>query len=361
MPPGPGAAASRAVDRGDAVNLPLGLKHAIRAVANVHRQGAQPNIFLFATARGGSTWLMEILASQPGMKYYDEPLNLRRPNVASVGLFKDWDALMPGTGDAAKVIGFLQALARGRHGALNPPPLRPYHRLFTDRIVFKLHELEHMMGDVARACHGVVLFLLRHPVPTSQSRKEFPRLHLYPGSPYFDALLPDPARRREIAALAGSGTHLQRGVVAWCYQNLVPLTKPDFDGLVVTYEELVLNPVKGRDLLCDRFQFPDRDGMLRAFERPSSNIAMSNTQTLQMMTDADARARRVKLVTKWKGTITPDEERQVSHIMDLFGLDVYNGTSPLAADRYLHFADTPALLAGEPAARSITWPDSVVR
>jgi hypothetical protein len=179
----------------------------------------------------------------------------------------------------------------------------------------------------------------------------FPRLHLYPGSPYYDALIADPARRREIAGLAESGTHLQKGVVAWCYQNLVPLTRPDFDGLVVTYEELVLNPVKSRDLLCDRFQFPDRDGMLRAFERPSSNIAMSNTQTLEMMHDADARARRVKLVTKWEGKITPEERQQVSHIMDLFGLDVYTGASAIAAPRFLHFADTPSLLADPPAAR----------
>lgn len=331
------------------MNLPLGLKHAVRAVSNVHRQGAQPNIFLFATARGGSTWLMEILASQPGMKYYDEPFNIRRPNVASVGLFQDWDAFMPGTGDDAKVIQFLQELGRGKHGALNPVPFRPYHRLFTDRIVFKMHELEHMMGEVARACNAVILFLLRHPVPTSQSRKVFPRLHLYPNSPYYDRLIGDPSRLREIAALAESGTHLQRGVVAWCYQNLVPLTTPDVDGLVVTYEELVLNPVKARDLLCDRFKFTDRDGMLHAFERPSSNIAMSNTQTLEMMNDADARARRVKLVTKWQGTITPEERQQVSSIMDLFGLDVYSGASALAAGRYLHFADTAALL-GEPAA-----------
>jgi hypothetical protein len=331
------------------VNLPLGLKHAIRAVANVHRQGVQPNIFLFATARGGSTWLMEILASQPGMKYYDEPLNLRRPNVASVGLFRDWDELMPGTGDDGKIIGFLQELGRGKHGALNPAPFRPYHRLRTDRIVFKMHELEHMMGEVAKACNGVILFLLRHPIPTSQSRKVFPRLHLYPRSPYYDRLISDPSRRREIAALAESGTHLQRGVVAWCYQNLVPLTNPDFGGLTVTYEELVLNPVKARDLLCDRFNFTDREGMLNAFERPSSNIQMSNSRTLEMMNDADARARRVKLVTKWKGTITPDEERQVSHIMDVFGLDVYGGTSPLAAARYLHFPDTASLL-GTPAA-----------
>ena len=286
------------------------------------------------------------------MKYYDEPLNLRRPNVASVGVFQDWDAFMPGTGDPARVIRFLQELGTGKYGALNPAPFRPYHRLFTERIVFKMHELEHMMGEVARACSAVILFLLRHPVPTSQSRKVFPRLHLYPVSPYYDQLIDDPSRRREIAGLAESGTHLQRGVVAWCYQNLVPLKKPDFDGLVVTYEELVLNPVKSRDLLCDRYAFPDRDGMLLAFERPSSNIEMSNSRTLEMMNDADARARRVKLVTKWKGTITPDEERQVSHIMDLFDLDVYDGTSPLAAARYLHFADTPSLLGAPAAARA---------
>ena len=46
----------------------------VKRLANVHRQGEKPNIFLFSTARSGSTWVVEMLATQPGMKLIDEPL-----------------------------------------------------------------------------------------------------------------------------------------------------------------------------------------------------------------------------------------------------------------------------------------------
>ena len=67
----------------------------IKTISNIHIQGDKKNIFLFATPRGGSTWVMEILASQPGMKYYDEPFSIRRPNVQKVSRFTKWEDLMP--------------------------------------------------------------------------------------------------------------------------------------------------------------------------------------------------------------------------------------------------------------------------
>jgi hypothetical protein len=63
---------------GTRIGLTRRLQLLVKALTNVHRQGPLPNVFLFATPRSGSTWLMEIIASQPGFKYYDEPLNPRR-------------------------------------------------------------------------------------------------------------------------------------------------------------------------------------------------------------------------------------------------------------------------------------------
>ena len=146
----------------------------MRAASNIHVQGSEPNIFLFATARGGSTWVMEIIASQPGMKHYDEPLNVRRDNVAHTGLFPNWPSIMPETGDPERVIRYLNALATGEYRFMNPAPFRPHHRWFTHRIVFKIHELEHLIGRIALECHGQVVYLLRHPIPTTQSRRVLP-------------------------------------------------------------------------------------------------------------------------------------------------------------------------------------------
>jgi len=327
-------------------------KYALKAVSNIHRQGALQNIFLFATARGGSTWAMEILASQPGMKYYDEPFNIRRDNVARAGLFRTWESLMPDSGDPDRVIGFLNALRDGEYPHMNPPPFRPHHRLMTNRIVFKIHQVEHLIGRIARECNGQVVLLLRHPIPTTLSREVFPRLELFLSSRFYDDLIGRGARLREIHRIGARGSKLQRGVVSWCYNNLIPLRHADVDALIVSYEELVLNPARCCDLLLDRLHFDDRRSMLAAFHRAAANISMSGADTARVISEADLRARNEYLVSRWQTQVTDQDRADVSAIMDLFGLDAYSGDALLPHARYLHFDDTIDLVDRGETARA---------
>jgi len=318
-------------------------KWVLKSVSNIHRQGPLPNVFLFATPRGGSTWVMEILASQPGVKYYDEPFNIRRANVIRTGLFPDWESLMPESGDGTQVVDYLNGLVSGAYPHMNPPPFRPNHRLITNRIVFKIHELEHLIGRIAKDCRGQVIYLLRHPIPTTLSRRVLPRLELFLASPYYGRLIGEGPELREIRRLGREGTALEKGIVSWCYENLLPLHHADFEGLFVTYEELVLNPARSCDLLLNRLQFTDRASMLEAFSQPSANINMSSKETQSMMTEADVRARRAYLVGKWKSKVTSEEVASVSRVMELFGEDVYRAEDVLSHPRYLHFEDTREL------------------
>ncbi len=76
------------------MNFKKSVKYLLNIVSNVHIQGEKKNIFIFSTPRSGSTWLMEIIASQSGFKFYDEPFNIRRENVQKAGYFSDWDELL---------------------------------------------------------------------------------------------------------------------------------------------------------------------------------------------------------------------------------------------------------------------------
>jgi hypothetical protein len=320
------------------------LKYLVRSFCNVHRQGANPNIFLFATARGGSTWLMEILASQPGIKYYDEPFNIRRAVVARAGVFTTWDSVMPDTGDPERIVAYLNDIANGRYPFMNPPPFRPHYRFFTNRIVFKVHELEHMMGVVAERCRGQIVYLLRHPIPTTLSRHQFPRLDAFLASSYYARLIGDDARWQEIRRRGSTGSHLQRGTVSWCLENLVPLKHQDFEGLFVSYEELVLNSKRAAQLLLEKLRFSDRDAMVRAFDQPSTNISMSSAETRSMIQASDEQRRRGYLVSKWRSKISPADERDVAAVLDLFGIDDYRANEVLPHRRWLHFLDTSSFL-----------------
>ena len=325
------------------MKIPLRLKFCVRAIGNLHRPGSKPDILLFATPRGGSTWLMEILSSQPGMKFFDEPLNPRRDYAAPVGL-TSWEQLMPDTGEPEWVIDFLRALQRGKKGALNPTMFTRNHRFVTNRIVFKIHEIEHLMRRVTRECGARAVYLVRHPIANSISRHQLPRLPVFLQSAHYAGLIGDEEKLGEIRSLGSSGSYFQKAIVSWCFENIDALRFKAFDGLLVTYEELVLNPERACDLLLSYFEFSDREAMLGAFERPAENIGMSNRNTIDVMQSSESHVRRYGLVTKWRNQVSDIEISQAAAIMRLFGIDAYEAEDIVAKPAYLLFPDTPKLL-----------------
>ena len=54
------------------------MKALVKGLSNFHKRGPLPDIFLFSTARGGSTLIAESLVTQGKIKLCDEPLNLRK-------------------------------------------------------------------------------------------------------------------------------------------------------------------------------------------------------------------------------------------------------------------------------------------
>jgi hypothetical protein len=157
-------------------------------------------------------------------------------------------------------------------------------------------------------------------------------------------LLDDARAHERISALAAEGTHYQRAVISWCYENLVALRQPVPAWLFVTYEELVLNPERSSELLMQRLQLTDRTAILQAFDRPAANIQLSHEQTLAALNTADARRRRHRLVTKWMDRVSEPQRCQAAEVLDLFRVDAYRVDSALASPRYLHFDDTAAIL-----------------
>lgn len=321
----------------------------LRSISNIHRSGKQKDIFLFATARGGSTWMMEILSSQPGIKYYDEPVNIRRLNVQRTKRFPEWRDIMPDSHRNGDIIAYLKDLQQNRHRFLNPAPFRRNYRLRTNRIVFKIHALEHMINEIKDRCDGQVVFLLRHPIPTTLSRHEFPRLDQFILSCYHRSEFLDDHQAKEIWQIYCKGSKLQKGVLSWCFENFVPLRYSDSrDWLVLTYEELLLNPEKLCKTVADFLSLPRIDSMLQAVNTPAANIRMSKQDTFDILKNTNEQRKKSALVTKWKSRISDVEERSCFEVLDLFGLDAYLYNRFVAHDRYLHFPATSTMLAHNP-------------
>jgi hypothetical protein len=326
------------------------LKYLIKSISSWHIQGDKKNIIVNATPRGGSTWLMGLIASQSGMKYYDEPFNIRRDNVQRVGLFKDWSDLLPDNCEKDKVFGLLNDLAKNRYRFMNPPPFRKNHRIVTNRIVFKLHEWEFMINEIAQVCNCQVVYLIRHPIPNSLSREQIPRLDYFIKSAYYRDKYLDASQFNNVKQIYLSGSKLQKYVLSWCFENVDSLKSSDLsDWLIISYEELVLNSDKTCKLLVDHLELDDYASLLKNVSKPALNIALSRQETHEVMRAPDDLKRKRKLITRWKSKIDDDQERLALEVLSIFGLNDYSFGRFTPAKRLLNFANTNGLLENNAA------------
>lgn len=329
---------------GPARELLRSVKYAAKRAGNFHRQGALPNVFLFSPARSGSTWLMELIASQPGFKFYDEPLNLRRHNVQKAGICNSWADLVPGGTKDDSLISYLKDLEKNRIPFMNPPPFRRNHRFVTNRIVFKLLALEHLIERVELEMGAKIVFLVRHPIPTTLSRKQLPRLNHFVQSERVWEKYLDTEKKAAALRIVSEGSDFEKGILSWCIQTAISLSAKTRDAwLTITYEELVLNPERCARLLCNDLQLKAPERMLKAMTRPAKNIALSGRETKGLLEKESAERNR-EIVTRWKSQISKEEEKRAFDIVGTFGLRLYEQNRFIAASDFLHFPGTAEMV-----------------
>ena len=299
---------------------------------NLHVRSGQPDVLLFATPRGGSTWFMELVCSQPGFRYCNEPLNVRSAEIRRISGIGSWEELYS-TAAAEKLERYFSGLLDGSIDLRNPNPFRPHYRFFTRRVVAKI-----IHGGVDRinwfrdTFNARILYVLRHPIAVSLSRQELPFLPHFTGSEYTRHFSHEQIElAREII---GSGNRLQRGVLAWCLHNRVPLRDASDDWTVVTWEQAVLQPLPVIEHLCRKLDLSQPERIMRHLHVPSGVIHKSDAPTQTLLREASSDERQSTLVRKWSFTVSPEETTGAMGILEAFGIDAYRQGDFLPADKY---------------------------
>lgn len=289
---------------------------------------------------------MELFASQPGMKFYDEPFNIRRRNVQHSAVFTAWRELLPEHCDHKKVFDYIDDLATGKLGHMNPAPFRRNHRFLTDRIVFKIHELEHMIDEFRHTAACDIVCLIRHPIPTSLSRNQLPRLDSFLASDYYMDCILEPEQSRFVEETRQSGSELELGVLSWCFQNVeIHRRYRANQWSLLTYEECVLNPVDFCVTIANRHGLNDMDLLLSAAGEPASNIAMSKGKVENAIRRGNGAERARTILGRWRSEVGQDLEKKCLEILDAFGIDFYREGSLLPRFDHLLSPDTTISIA----------------
>ena len=296
----------------------------VRGAANVHRQGERPSVAIVSTPRSGSTWLAELIRTQPGFKSCDEPFNIRTPAVRRHLGFDSWDDFAaPGADE--RIVEYLQGFLDGRTGFLNHRPFRPHHRWRTDRIVFRLLHAGEDRIDLLRGLGLEVVHLVRHPLAVSLSRQELPRLPQAMAGTYLAGA--DASARGLARRVAADGTDLERAVLAWTLHNGPVLTTGP-PVTLVTYEHLIDRPETTVAALASRLQLPDPERLLDRLDRPSGSSTKSTADRRQLLA-ADGPERIEAILGSWRQRIDTAQAERAMVIPAAFGIDLYRADEPL--------------------------------
>jgi hypothetical protein len=280
-----------------------------------------------AMPRGGSTWLMEVICSQPGFRYVSEPFSMRNPRVSGHLGFTDWADLYQRSSQE-RVRAYLSDLASGRVTFMNPAFTRRFYRPFTNRTVFKLiHGGEDQIAWMTGALDAEVIVLLRHPIAVTLSRQQLPRLSAFVHSDY--RLHFDDAQLALARRILDGGTKLEQGVLSWCFQASVPLRTEVPRVSVLTYEQLVLEPETVVPWLAETIRATRPERMRRQIRVPSATVDQSFEGSRGAVEDAN----RSYLVEKWRKSVDAEEERRLMAILEAFGLDAYRA-GEATSERY---------------------------
>lgn len=295
-----------------------------------HEPGGKPPICLFATRRGGSTWLAEVLAANRGVLLLDQPFsaNTGTPTPAQARRMPKFDGGIVTDLDGAREEAFRTYADAVLSGAVPVnAPTRFWSRDFgfrTDRLLLKILGANAVIDWIA-AHYGVdVVYLTRHPIPQALScirngwsltAESFLR------SPGFVERHLDDATLALARDVLRRGTPLEQYVLNWTLENVVPArvlaSRPAWT--FVSYERCVLEPLATVEALAAALDLDDVPSMRKKLGQASRSSHLSVDATRARITAGD----REYLVGRWREEVGADEERRVMEIPARFGIDLY--------------------------------------
>jgi hypothetical protein len=295
---------------------------------NHHVPGGEPNIWVFGSRRSGSTLLMQVIASNPRMKYCDQPMAPRSSSEYDLQLLEEIENgpfLAPTENIADQVSRYIHEVTSGRLHVNEPwNPWTSDFKFRTDRIVFKVTDHLHLCDWVEKNHNGEIVVLVRHPIAQAFSSIRAgwsPRNRPYLSSTEFVAGLFGREAVSYCQKIESNGSMLQRHVLTWCLENVSMIRAQHSPRRsFIPYEEFVTKGDEAVDKLSITYNLPARDKMLAMLRRPSNASKVSfEKERLKFIRTGNMDA----LIGRWRNQISKPEERSAMAILEALGLDVY--------------------------------------
>ncbi len=293
-----------------------------------HDQGERPNILLFATRRGGSTFAMELIAANRRVRSMDQPLELAGPFASAaqtvrVPNYRQGQITSLDEWSEPRLLSLMEDIFAGRVVINAPTRLWRNDVTFrSDRLVLKILDAKPVIDWFDANLDCQVVYLTRHPIPQSLSciRNRWSlTAHAYLADEQFVAANLTPAALAAGHDAMRGGTELQRFIVNWALENVAPMRllvhRPGW--VHVRYEDCVADPGLTLEMLAERLGLSDLERMRAIVNRPSVSSRISTSE----MRGTIKSGRGADVVSRWRDEVDVDDQRWCHRLLDTFEID----------------------------------------
>lgn len=309
---------------------------------NFYNKNEKRPIFICTSARSGSTWLMEIIASAKGLRYVSQPLDKENFHTKIYDLEPTWEFLYSSEHRKKILKKYMYDLISGKISLQFPHQFWDKgYDVYADRIVFKIIFGLDLISWFEKNFDPNLVYLIRHPIPTVISRIKYD----WPIS-YTKNILENkrnveifPSHAKHFGKkILKNGSQIEKYTLQWCLENYFLLKySDDKDWFIVTYEELVLKP---EDIIIDlikqlNLENEDYDRMVQCITKKAKS-PMTQKETEQFLEEVSIDDDRSYLIKKWKNEIDDKQENKVFDIIEKFDIEIYQKNIFLPSAKYLH-------------------------
>jgi len=294
---------------------------------------------MFATRRGGSTLLRDVIYSQSEFNYISQPFNHYQfnPYMRFMPEGKIGQLISLQETDKRELKQYIDRLLERKYIVRSQWKIwaKNYHWRW-ERYVLKILAAKAMIDwftDTYRETARIV-YMTRHPIPSALSiihkKFRFTAKAYLCNEHFVKSELTDDLINFAYQIL-DSGTTLEKYVLNWCLENLVPLRRWEYRGWVtVSFERLVLEQRHTAARLCEKLDLTDIDRMIETISRPSPTTTRASKSSILAMGPQER-------VSYWIKGIDEDILQKVAKILEAFQIDLYDAGDPLPKAKFDEF------------------------
>lgn len=280
------------------------------------------SLIICSEARGGSTWLMELLADVIDKSVTNwEPLHVNK-GVVPKAFNWGWRPHIKQGNSEREYQQWVEKVLTCQ--------ITSHWTVAHNRSILKVLQSEWVITKFVRAnlllpwltstfqLNQAPIYLLRHPIAVALSQIK----NFHTTEPLGEYTVPDCINNEKYHYykdyLNSLTSRLERQVALWCLHNIPTIKHPNQGKwLVIYYEYLVLKPKETVAQITEKWHLKANLSQLNA-EKPSSADFLKSYQT----------SKQAQL-SKWQKQVSADELERIQQIFDKFELTIYNTSSIL--------------------------------